>query len=48
MIMDDYLDAGTAQYSRIHYFETTMSGFSFRSMKDCSSAPKIDPQVWKK
>lgn len=48
MIMDDYLAAGTAQYSRISYFETTMSGFLFCSMKGCTSAPKIDLQVWKK
>lgn len=47
--MDDYLAAGTApQYIRIPYFETTMSGFSFCSMKGCTSAPKIDPLVWKK
>ena len=48
MIMDNYLAAGTAQYSRFLYFETTMSGFSFCSMKGCTSALKSDPQVWKK
>lgn len=46
--MDDYLAAGTAQYSRIHYIETITSGFLFCSMKGCTSVPKIDPQVWKK
>ena len=29
--MDDYLAAGTAQYSRIHYIETITSGFLFCS-----------------
>ena len=46
--MDDYLAAGTAQYSRIPYIETTTSGFLFYSMKGCISAPKSDPLVWKK